>query len=199
LPDTPTGSLKTQAVGQIRSNNETVMAKNPSLRTAWIALRFIVFGVFGFIVMLSSFVALVDRLTSIQHERGYLIPLGLIAVCGLGEVMMLFGVGEWGRWGYLFVFLSIPVSLLLFCSSSFFRMLGKMLVSSFQHSHQSDLHHSASLLRTPKETAIVSTCLISRAEKWADRTSPINLRLRHGDGRDRIRPFRVRSCGIRAR
>ena len=27
--------------------------------------------------------------------------------------MMLFGVGEWGRWGYLVVFLSIPVSLLL--------------------------------------------------------------------------------------
>jgi hypothetical protein len=29
------------------------------------------------------------------------------------NVAMLFGVGEWGRWGYLFVFLSIPVSLLL--------------------------------------------------------------------------------------
>jgi hypothetical protein len=27
--------------------------------------------------------------------------------------MVLFGVGEWGRWGYMLVFVSIPVSLLL--------------------------------------------------------------------------------------
>jgi hypothetical protein len=90
-----------------------MMTKGPLPRTLWIALRFIVFGLFGFVVMLSSFVALVDRLTSIHHETGYLIPLGLIAVCSLGAVMMLFGVGEWGRWGYLFVFLTIPISLLL--------------------------------------------------------------------------------------
>jgi len=31
----------------------------------------------------------------------------------MGAVMMLFGVGEWGRCGYLLVFLSFPVSLLL--------------------------------------------------------------------------------------
>jgi|HubBroStandDraft_4_1064222.scaffolds.fasta_scaffold91136_3 hypothetical protein len=171
------------------------MAKNPSLRTAWIALRFIVFGVLGFIVMLSSFVALVDRLTSIQHERGYLIPLGLIAVCGLGGVMMLFGVGEWGRWGYLFVFLSIPVSLLLLF---LFPHAGKdvgVLVPALA-SIGTYITVRAYYARRKKQQL---SCLISRAEKWADRTSPINLRLRHGDGRDRIRPFRVRSCGIRAR
>jgi len=37
-----------------------------------------------------------------------LVPLSLV-----GAVMMLYGVGEWGRWGYLLVFLSIPVSLSL--------------------------------------------------------------------------------------
>ena len=47
------------------------------------------------------------------YADGYLVPLVLIAVSGLGGVMMLFGVGEWGRWGYLFVFLSFPFSLLL--------------------------------------------------------------------------------------
>jgi hypothetical protein len=88
------------------------MTKTPLFIGVWNAFRFIVFGVFGFVVMFFAFVALVDRVTSVQHEKGYLIPLGLIAVCGLGAVMMLFGVGEWGRWGYLFVFLSIPVSLL---------------------------------------------------------------------------------------
>lgn len=81
-------------------------------RNVWIAVRFIVFGVFGFVVMFFAFVMLVDRLTSVHHVDGYLVPLGLIVVSGLGALMMLFGVGEWGRWGYLFVFLSLPVSLL---------------------------------------------------------------------------------------
>ena len=88
------------------------MSENSLLKSIWIAVRFIVFGVFGFIVMLFAFVALLDRLTSIHRENGFLAPLGLIVVCGLGALMMLFGVGEWGRWGYLLVFLSIPVSLL---------------------------------------------------------------------------------------
>src|SRR5258708_8953466 len=97
----------------IRSNNNTEMAENSLLRNVLIAVRFIVFGVFGFVVMIFAFVTLVDQLTSVRHANGYLVPLGLIAVSGLGAVMMLFGVGEWGRWGYLFVFLSFPVSLLL--------------------------------------------------------------------------------------
>jgi len=89
------------------------MAENSLLRNVLIAVRFIVFGVFGFVVTIFAFVTLVDRLTSVHHANGYLAPLGLIAISGLGAVMMLFGVGEWGRWGYLFVFLSFPVSLLL--------------------------------------------------------------------------------------
>src|SRR5215469_5270428 len=94
-------------------SNNTKMAVNPLLGKVWVAFRFVVFGVFGFVVMFVAFVALVDRLTSIHHEKGYLGPLGLIAVSGVGALMMLFGAGEWGRWGYLFVFLSIPISLLL--------------------------------------------------------------------------------------
>jgi hypothetical protein len=72
-----------------------------------------VFGVFGFVVMFFAFVALLDRLTSIHHDNRHLDLFGLIALCGLGSLITLFGVGEWGRWGYLFVFLSFPVSLLL--------------------------------------------------------------------------------------
>jgi len=89
------------------------MATNPSLRKVWVAFRFVVFGVFGFVVMFFAFVALLDRLTSLHHANGYLAPLGLIALCALGSLMTLFGVGEWGRWGYLLVFLSFPIALLL--------------------------------------------------------------------------------------
>jgi hypothetical protein len=89
------------------------MAMNRLLGKVWVAFRFVVFGIFGFVLMFFAFVALLDRLTSIRGEKGFLGPLGLLAVCGVGAVMMLFGVGEWGRWGYVLVFLSIPVSLLL--------------------------------------------------------------------------------------
>src|SRR5262249_46809348 len=81
------------------------------LPRVWIVLRFVVFGVFGFLVMCFAFVALADQLTSIHREKGYFVPLGLIALGGLGALMMLFGVGEWGRWHFLFVFLSIPTSM----------------------------------------------------------------------------------------
>ena len=40
-------------------------------------------------------------------------PLLLVPLSLAGAIMMLFGAGEWGRWGYLLVFLSIPVSLAL--------------------------------------------------------------------------------------
>ena len=102
-----------RAFSRIRSNNNTDMAENSLLKNVLIAVRFIVFGVFGFVVMVFAFITLLDRLTAVHHANGYLVPLGLIAVSGVGAVMMLFGAGEWGRWGYLSVFLSFPVSLLL--------------------------------------------------------------------------------------
>jgi len=49
----------------------------------------------------------------LDHKRGYTTSLGLLTIFILGAVMMLYGAGEWGRWGYLFVFFSIPVSFLV--------------------------------------------------------------------------------------
>jgi hypothetical protein len=82
-------------------------------KKAWVFLRFVLFGVLGFFVMIGAWVMLLDRLTSIQHENKEMTPFLLIPLSLLGAVMMLFGVGEWGRWGYLLVFLSIPASLSL--------------------------------------------------------------------------------------
>jgi hypothetical protein len=60
-----------------------------------------------------AWVALMDRVTSVRHESGELSPFLLVPLSLIGAVMMLFGVGEWGRWGYLLVFLSMPMSLSL--------------------------------------------------------------------------------------
>jgi biotin transporter BioY len=79
----------------------------------WVAVRFLIFGVFGFLLMFVSWVNLVGRFVSTHHESGEMNPFLLAFLSFLGALMMLFGVGEWGRWAYLLVFLSIPVSLLL--------------------------------------------------------------------------------------
>jgi len=86
---------------------------NSLWKKAWVAVRFVLFGVLGFLVMLGAWVMLLDRLSSIRHENGEMSPFLLVPLPLAGAVMMLFGAGEWGRWGYLLVFLSIPVSLSL--------------------------------------------------------------------------------------
>jgi hypothetical protein len=82
-------------------------------KKAWVSVRFVLFGVLGLLVMIGAWVMLLDRLTSIRRENGEMTPFLFIPLSLLGAVMMLFGVGEWGRWGYLLVFLSVPVSLSL--------------------------------------------------------------------------------------
>jgi hypothetical protein len=89
------------------------MLSNSLWKKAWVAIRFILFGVFGFLVMFGAWVVLFDRLTSIRRGNVDMSAFLLLPLSLLGAVMMLFGVGEWGRWGYLLVFLSIPVSLSL--------------------------------------------------------------------------------------
>jgi hypothetical protein len=37
-------------------------------------------------------------------------PLGM-AGCLTGALMILFGVGQWGRWAYLWVFVSVPLAI----------------------------------------------------------------------------------------
>jgi len=73
----------------------------------WIVVRFLVFGIGGFLLMLAAWLFFLDSLNSLAW-RIVSAPLGII-----GAVLMLYGVGEWGRWAYLGVFLSIPFSMLL--------------------------------------------------------------------------------------
>ena len=75
----------------------------------WHALRFILFGVPGFCVMLYSAVALFDRFYDRHHQ--FISPFLSLPLMIIGALLMLYGVGEWRRWAYLWVFLSIPASL----------------------------------------------------------------------------------------
>jgi len=84
------------------------MRTQAKTRKVWIVLRFLLFGCAGFYVMLFGSVAFVARVfDGDEHMIGWLLSLPLAFV---GVLMVLYGVGEWRHWGYLLVFLSIPVT-----------------------------------------------------------------------------------------
>ena len=74
----------------------------------WIVVRFLLFGVGGFLLMLVAWVFFLDRMNSHSAWPLVFVPMGI-----LGAFSMLYGVGEWGRSVYLGVSLSIPLSMLL--------------------------------------------------------------------------------------
>ncbi|HKW61714.1 MAG TPA: hypothetical protein VJN89_04145 [Candidatus Acidoferrum sp.] len=76
-------------------------------RTAWVALRFIVCGVGGFLLLMTCSVALVPD----ANGKHFLNPLLALFLAVVAAAMMLLGVGMWNRPAYLLVFLSFPVSL----------------------------------------------------------------------------------------
>ena len=78
---------------------------------AWAALRFVLFGLGGFFLLI--FFSLEFMAIVLPHGSH---PVALSTLLALpialsGALMMLFGVGEWGRWAYLWVILSIPITL----------------------------------------------------------------------------------------
>jgi len=73
----------------------------------WIAIRFIVFGVGGFIALWISWLSLIFAFD--PHGQRWLSLLFAVPLCFFGALMMLYGGGQWGRWAYLWVFMSVPI------------------------------------------------------------------------------------------
>jgi len=73
----------------------------------WTAIRFVAFGVGGFIALWVGCVLLLDFLVPLgAHDPQSLLGIPMTLVGGL---MMLFGSGQWKRWAYLWVFYSTPI------------------------------------------------------------------------------------------
>ena len=77
----------------------------------WISFRFVAFGVAGFLIMMYFLLAFFARI--IEHDLSLVHPLLSFPLALIGALMMLFGAGEWGRWAWLWVFFSIPLSMLV--------------------------------------------------------------------------------------
>lgn len=74
-----------------------------------IALRFIIFGLGGLGIMFCFTVAL--AVTFFEQDQTILSPFFSLPLLLVGAFMILYGIGKWGKWAYLLVFFSIPVSL----------------------------------------------------------------------------------------
>jgi hypothetical protein len=82
-------------------------------RKLWIVFRFVVFGVGGFVLLWISMIALSMEFSAPPEH--WISPYLALPLAFVAALMMLFGAGEWGRWAYLFVFVSTPfVMFLLF-------------------------------------------------------------------------------------
>jgi lysylphosphatidylglycerol synthetase-like protein (DUF2156 family) len=73
----------------------------------WITVRFILFGMGGFVTVWVSWWSIMFAFDP-PAER-LLSPFVAIPLSLVGALMMLYGGGQWGRWAYLWVFVSVPL------------------------------------------------------------------------------------------
>ncbi|EEF59277.1 hypothetical protein [Pedosphaera parvula] len=103
------------------------------VRTVWLAIRFLIFGLLGFWFATACSSAFLSTVyDSPVSESGALIFMPIF-IC-LGALMMLFGFNAWRRWDCFWVFLSLHVSFLYAIwayertESDKAKMLGSMLI-----------------------------------------------------------------------
>jgi hypothetical protein len=82
-------------------------------RKAWVALRFVLFGLGGLCLLILFFFEFIEGVRPQTDAAVFISPLLALPIALVGALMMLFAVGGWGQWAYLWVILSIPITLLL--------------------------------------------------------------------------------------
>jgi hypothetical protein len=101
-PERSEGSASRLVVAQHAAQLQMTLAKK-----LWVAFRFVVFGVGGFVLLWISMLALTFEFsTPSEHLMS---PYLALLLAFVGALMMLFGAGAWGKWGYLLVFVSTPL------------------------------------------------------------------------------------------
>jgi hypothetical protein len=77
----------------------------------WIAVRFVLCGVGGFLLMLLSWFFFINRVLDAHPHSNWRLALPSLMLAG--AFLALYGVGQWGRWAYVGVFLTFPLSTIL--------------------------------------------------------------------------------------
>ena len=81
----------------------------------WVVIRLVLFGWGGFIVLLYGAVGLATYVEWMINPDVPYSPSPILALPIMvgGALLMLYGAGQWKRWAYLWVFFSMPISLLV--------------------------------------------------------------------------------------
>lgn len=74
----------------------------------WIAVRFLLFACGGLVALLFGTVHFVMRV--FDHDQHMVTPFLSFPIVCASLFMLLYGTSQWGRWRYLIVFISMPVS-----------------------------------------------------------------------------------------
>jgi len=84
------------------------------LSKLWIAVRFVCFGISGLLLFFVAAFAV-----ALPNEIGINRSLAMLLFV-VGLLMLLYGVGLWGQWGYALVFLSFPLGAVIFSAIPIF-------------------------------------------------------------------------------
>ena len=76
-------------------------------------LRFVLFGLGGLWLLIIFFFEFIEGVRPQPGTAIFISPLLALPIALVGALMMLFAVGAWGQWAYLWVILSIPITFLL--------------------------------------------------------------------------------------
>jgi hypothetical protein len=91
----------------VSSNENTTSEKRTQQRVEF-AIRFFTLGLVGFLIVTYSCLALIVELS--YGEPFVMNPFLGIPLVFVGGLMILAGTGQWRRWAYMWVFLSIPIT-----------------------------------------------------------------------------------------
>jgi peptidoglycan/LPS O-acetylase OafA/YrhL len=76
-------------------------------------LRFVLFGLGGLLLLTIFSFEFIAGVRPQPDTAIFISPLLALPIALVGALVMLFAVSGWGQWAYLWVILSIPITLLL--------------------------------------------------------------------------------------
>ena len=90
--------------------------EKPAQQKIEFATKFIILGVGGFLIFSFCSLALIVELS--YGEPLVMNPFLGVPIAFVSGLMILAGTGQWGRWAYMWIFLSIPIAALIWVSLS---------------------------------------------------------------------------------
>ena len=91
----------------VSSNENTARGKRTQQKIEF-AIRFFTLGVGGFLIFTFCSLALIVEI--LYGEPMLMNPLLGVPIAIVSGLMILAGTGQWGRWAYMWIFLSIPIA-----------------------------------------------------------------------------------------